>query len=177
MGTHATPSAPRPTSLFLAASKEVCHAFDLTKSLLVTCACLAPPALRRRAVGQLANRDGSSAQVEFRYLQNTRLRVTLVITGDDGRVQEAHNTWDDGDRTADPLEGSIRAAQREIVDHEVFSAIVREAATLPTASASVSEQLTTIEAAQGIELRFELVRPSATEPCNYGDPSLFTARH
>jgi mediator of RNA polymerase II transcription subunit 17, fungi type len=97
--------------------------------------------------------------VEFRHLQNTRLRVTLVITGDNGRVQEAHNTWNNKDGDVSPLEASIRAAQREVVDHEIFAALVREAATLPTATASVSEQLTTIEAAQGIELRFELVCP------------------
>lgn len=77
--------------------------------------------------------------------------------------------WDDGDGTTSPLEASIRAAQREIVDQEVFAALIREAATLPTATASVSEQLTTIEAAQGIELRFELV----CQPLNLAIMGLF----
>jgi hypothetical protein len=122
---------------------------------------LAPVAFRRRAVGQLTTQIGVSSKVEFRHLQDVRLRVTLAITGDGpeaGRVVRGHNTWaNEEDKEITPLEASLHAAQREIVEHELFAALVREAGTLPTASASVSEQLIVIEAAQGIELRFELV--------------------
>jgi hypothetical protein len=110
-------------------------------------------------VGRLSTQHGASTRVEFRHLQNTHLRVTLAITNmDDGSIQEACSAWlNTGEEDTNPLEAFIRAAQREIVDHEVFTALVQEAGTLPTASASVSEQLIIIEAAQGTELRFELV--------------------
>ena len=55
-------------------------------------------------------------------------------------------------------DGALEAAQREVVEQEIFSMLIREAGNLPTASARVSEQLIVIEAAQNTELRFELVR-------------------
>lgn len=54
-------------------------------------------------------------------------------------------------------DGALQAAQREVVEQEIFSMLIREAGNLPTASARVSEQLIVIEAAQNTELRFELV--------------------
>lgn len=56
------------------------------------------------------------------------------------------------------LEGSLRAAQAEVVQQEIFSILIKEASNLSTAaSARVSERLIVLEAAQGTELRFELV--------------------
>lgn len=43
------------------------------------------------------------------------------------------------------------------MEQEIFGMLIREAGNLPTASARVSERLIVIEAAQGVELRFELV--------------------
>lgn len=56
------------------------------------------------------------------------------------------------------LEGSLRAVQQEMVEQEIFAGLIREAGNLPTASSRVSERLIVIDAAQGTELRFELVR-------------------
>jgi mediator of RNA polymerase II transcription subunit 17 len=56
------------------------------------------------------------------------------------------------------LDGALKAAQQEIVEQEIFSLLVKEAGSLPTASARVSERLIVIDAAQAIELKFELVR-------------------
>jgi mediator of RNA polymerase II transcription subunit 17, fungi type len=58
------------------------------------------------------------------------------------------------------LEESLRCAQAEVVQQEIFSVLIREASNLPTASARVSERLIVIDAAQGTELAFELVSPS-----------------
>lgn len=56
------------------------------------------------------------------------------------------------------LQGSLKAAQLEVVEQEVFSMLVREASNLPTASARVSERLIAIEAAHNTDITFELVR-------------------
>lgn len=55
------------------------------------------------------------------------------------------------------LQGSLKAAQFEVVEQEVFSMLVREASNLPTASARVSERLIAIEAAHNTDITFELV--------------------
>lgn len=57
------------------------------------------------------------------------------------------------------LQNTLRAAQAEVVEQEIFAMLIKEAGNLPTASARVSERLIVIEAAQAIELRFELVSP------------------
>jgi len=55
------------------------------------------------------------------------------------------------------LYGSLKAAQTEVVEDEIFSVLIREASSLPTASARVSERLIVVAAAHGTELTFELV--------------------
>jgi mediator of RNA polymerase II transcription subunit 17, fungi type len=56
------------------------------------------------------------------------------------------------------LDGMLGKAQMEIVEKEVFTQLINEAANLPTASVRVSERLIVIEAAQDVEIRFEMVR-------------------
>jgi mediator of RNA polymerase II transcription subunit 17, fungi type len=91
----------------------------------------------------------------FPYRQNTRLRVAVTATRSDGTVSASQNTIDVIDTTT--LDGALRASQQEVVEREIFSALVQEAGNLPTASARVSERLIVIDAAQGMELNFELV--------------------
>jgi len=55
------------------------------------------------------------------------------------------------------LDTALKNSQVEIVDQEIFSLLVKEAGNLPTASAQVSERLIIINAAQGLDLTFELV--------------------
>ena len=87
--------------------------------------------------------------------QRTRLRVSITRTSPDGTRQTTHNLLSDSDDGS--LDGALRAAQAEVVEQEVFSALIKEASSLPTASAEVSERLILIDAAQNTELRFELV--------------------
>ncbi|KAG6332955.1 hypothetical protein ID866_6129 [Astraeus odoratus] len=68
----------------------------------------------------------------------------------------SHNTANVSDSTS--LDELLRATQKEIVDEEVFSVLIREASNLPAASTRVSERLIVIDAAEGIELRFEMTR-------------------
>ena len=68
------------------------------------------------------------------------------------------------------LDGALRAAQIEVVEQEVFAALIREASSLPTASAEVSERLISIDAALSTELRFELVDGALTGADAAPDP-------
>lgn len=56
------------------------------------------------------------------------------------------------------LNAVLHGSQQEIIEQEIFSLLVKEAASLPTASARVSEMAVFIDAAPGMELQFELVR-------------------
>ncbi|TBU40113.1 subunit 17 of mediator complex-domain-containing protein [Dichomitus squalens] len=112
-----------------------------------------PASFRRRAIGRMSTSDGTS--LEFPMRQRTRLRVSIIRVSPDGSRHATYNVLSDPDDGT--LDGALRAAQAEIVEQEVFSALIREASSLPTASAEVSERLIVIDAAQSTELRFELV--------------------
>lgn len=89
--------------------------------------------------------------------QKTRLRVSITRVSPDGLRRTSYNFL--SDQEDGTLDGALRTAQAEVVEQEVFAALIREASSLPTASAEVSERLIIIDAAQGTELRFELVGP------------------
>lgn len=116
----------------------------------------APAQTRKRAVGRMSSYETDSRSLIFPHRQKTRLRVSLRCLDSNGSWALSYNTIvsaDDG-----TLEGSLRAAQQEMVEQEIFTVLIREAGNLPTASSRVSERLIVIDAAQGTELRFELVR-------------------
>ncbi|CDO75576.1 hypothetical protein BN946_scf184858.g16 [Trametes cinnabarina] len=117
----------------------------------------APPAFRRRAIGRIAAMDSANTEhpLEFPLRQRTRLRASLTRTRSDGSKETRHSRLthlNDGS-----LDGALRAAQAEVVEQEIFSVLIKEASSLPTASAEVSERLIVLDAAQNTELRFELV--------------------
>jgi mediator of RNA polymerase II transcription subunit 17 len=85
----------------------------------------------------------------------------MIIANDDGSTLTSQNASDRKDPT--DLEATLQEAQQEVVEQEIFSLLVQEAGNLSTASARVSERLIVIDAAETIELRFELVRWS--KPC------------
>ncbi len=116
----------------------------------------APTQFRRRAIGRLSNYSGASNDMIFPYRRKKRLRVSIITKNQLGATQTAANDIPSDDETA--LEGALRTAQYEVVEQEIFSLLVQEAGSLPTASAKVSEQLIVIDAAQGLELQIELVR-------------------
>jgi mediator of RNA polymerase II transcription subunit 17 len=124
------------------------------------CIVKAPAPFRRRAVGQLATNETMTDALAFHHRQNTRFRVAVTATSTDDTVSVSQNTLEHIDATT--LEGALMAAQQEAVEQEIFSILVQEAGNLPTASARVSERLIVIDAAQGMELKFELVSQSIT---------------
>ena len=113
----------------------------------------APPIYRRRAVAHLSTTG--DADIVFPYHQNTRLRISISIPS-----EPRTKIWTFDSPTVDDsknLDNHLKVAQIEAVDQEIFALLVQEAGKLPTASARVSERLIAIDAAQGLDLTFELV--------------------
>lgn len=104
----------------------------------------------------MASYANSSDGLVFPHRQSTRLRVSVTSVDATGARTHSQNTMQMLDESS--LEGSLKAVQQEIVEQEIFSLLVKEAGSLPTASARVSERLIIIDAAQNMELIFELVR-------------------
>lgn len=114
----------------------------------------APPIYRRRAVAHLSTTG--DADIVFPYHQNTRLRISISL-----HSESSAKIWTFDSPTIDDatknLDSRLKVAQTEAVDQEIFSLLVQEAGKLPTASARVSERLIAIDAAEGLDLTFELV--------------------
>ena len=125
-------------------SKDFLISFGLEES---------PPHIRRRAIAHLSTLTLSStvSSLVFPHRQRTRLRVSLNTPTADSFSTIVPAVNDDS------LDSALRASQQEVVEQEIFGILIREVGNLPTASARVSERLIVIEAAHGIELRFELV--------------------
>jgi len=118
----------------------------------------APPVFRRRALGQLASYDTASGPVLFPQRQKVALRVSLsILDATTGSEVTCFRRFTIEDLSS--LDGILRDAQREVVEQEIFSALIQDAGHLPTTSARVSERLIAIEVTQGVELCFELVYP------------------
>jgi mediator of RNA polymerase II transcription subunit 17, fungi type len=115
----------------------------------------APAHFRRRAVGHMTTYETASHVLVFPHRQRVRLQVSLILTDPNGLLRTASNSITSLSDAS--LEDSLKIAQREMVEEELFSVLIKEASTLPTASARVAERLIVIDAAQGMELKFELV--------------------
>ncbi|KAJ7507873.1 subunit 17 of mediator complex-domain-containing protein [Mycena galericulata] len=113
------------------------------------------PIFRRRAVGRMPTYEQPGEPLVFPYRQHMRLFISVSAVSEAGKQVQSQNTMPIADATS--LDGALRAAQQEIVEQEIFSLLVKEAGSLPTASARVSERLIVIEAAQAVELKFELL--------------------
>lgn len=113
------------------------------------------PVFRRRAVGRMPTYESPFEPLVFPYRQNMRLFISVSKVSEAGKQVMSRNTMAPADVSS--LDAALRAAQQEIVEQEIFSLLVKEAGNLPTASARVSERLIVIDAAQGVELKFELL--------------------
>lgn len=93
----------------------------------------------------------------FPRRQNTALCISIRNLGASGAEKMACNNVTNRFKDGDPLQTSLREAQREVLEQEIFSLLIRDASTLPTSSVRVSERLLVVEATQESEIRFELV--------------------
>ncbi|KAF9821151.1 hypothetical protein IEO21_00759 [Rhodonia placenta] len=144
-----------------------------TKDFLVTFGLEESPLVfRRRAIGYIPSLGTETKSIGFPLRQHTRLQVAISTTDANGGRRTARNQIPLVDGLS--LEGSLRAAQAEVVEQEIFATLIKEASSLPTASARVSERLIVIEAAQDVDLRFELVDSDSAS--NAGSGSADTAK-
>ncbi|KAF9247092.1 subunit 17 of mediator complex-domain-containing protein [Melanogaster broomeanus] len=127
-------------------SKDFLISFGLEES---------PKQFRRKAVAHMSTNETETNVLVFPHRLRTRLQVSLTITDLAGMTCTSHTMIKHPQSIS--LEASLATAQREIVDEEVFSVLIKEASNLPTASARVAERLIVIEVDQGTELRFEMV--------------------
>ncbi|KAF7301716.1 Mediator of RNA polymerase II transcription subunit 17 [Mycena indigotica] len=114
---------------------------------------------RRRAVARMPIYEQPSEPMIFPHRQKTRMSISVSNVDPPSKKLLSINTMstmDDGS-----VDFALRAAQREVVEHEIFSNLVKEAGSLPTSTARVSERLIVIEAAKGLELRFDLLDDDA----------------
>jgi mediator of RNA polymerase II transcription subunit 17, fungi type len=81
-----------------------------------------------------------------------------------GTERTTCNTIANEPEDGDPLQATLREAQREVLEQEIFSLLIRDASILPTSSVRVAERLLVVEATQDTEIRFELVRLCVTVP-------------
>lgn len=114
------------------------------------------PIFRQRATGQLAT-YGSKEPITFPRRQSTALCISIRTLGASGAGRTACNNTTNRFKDGDSLQTSLREAQREVLEQEIFSLLIRDASTLPTSSVRVSERLLVVEATQESEIRFELV--------------------
>ncbi|THV08497.1 hypothetical protein K435DRAFT_13103 [Dendrothele bispora CBS 962.96] len=115
-----------------------------------------PQTFRRNAIAYMAHGDESADNLVFPHRLNTRLRISLANVATDGPRMYTHNSVSQN-KDGSSLDETLKCAKREIIEQEIFALIAQEAGTFPTASARVSERLIVIEAAQGTELKFELL--------------------
>ncbi|KAF4619339.1 hypothetical protein D9613_005033 [Agrocybe pediades] len=124
-----------------------------------------PTFFRRRAVAQLPTSITSDEKLVLPFHQNTRLRIS---------ISTSTGSWSETCSFASPRvsndsaqpETILKYLQTEVVDQEIFSLLVKEAGSLPTASARVSERLIVIDASQGLDLSFELMDSSSNTGTN-----------
>jgi len=126
-------------------SKDFLVSFGLEES---------PSHFRRRAIAFMSS-EADYKELSFPSSSHTRMQVSLHTTGSAGEKKVSRSTVLFADNKS--IESSLEAAQREVFEEEILSAITQEASNLPTTAARVSERLIAIDAAQGIELRFTLV--------------------
>ena len=111
---------------------------------------------RQRATGQLAT-HGSQEPLVFPQRQRTVLCINIKTRDASGTERTACNGLTSEIEGGDLLQGTLREAQREVLEQEIFSLLIRDASVLPTSSVRVSERLLVVEATQDTEIRFELV--------------------
>lgn len=118
---------------------------------------VAPKHFRRKAVAHLSTHETETNVLTFPHRQSARLQISLATSDLAGVTHTAHNFIEFPECPS--LETSLTDAQREVVDEEMFTVLIREASALPTSSARVAERIIIIDVDHGIELRFEMVRP------------------
>ncbi|KAF8826793.1 hypothetical protein HHX47_DHR5000974 [Lentinula edodes] len=117
-----------------------------------------PPILRRSAIAHMSYGGSEEESLILPQRFNIRLRVSIGSPDASGNIVYSHNALEvSPEDHALSLDERLKDAQRAVIEQEIFSILVHEAGTFPTASARVSERLVLVDVTQGMELKFELV--------------------
>ncbi|KAJ4478166.1 subunit 17 of mediator complex-domain-containing protein [Lentinula aciculospora] len=119
-----------------------------------------PPIFRRNAIAHMAYGGSEDESLVLPQRSNVRLRISIGSPDASGNIvysQNALTVQPDVEGHKPSLDERLKTAQRAIIEQEIFSVLVHEAGTFPTASARVSERLVLVDVTQGMELKFELV--------------------
>ncbi|KAI0036764.1 subunit 17 of mediator complex-domain-containing protein [Vararia minispora EC-137] len=110
---------------------------------------------KRLALAALPYDQSNSEPVLFPQQEKIWLRISLVATDKSGASVTSSSTPPPPRSTVpDDL---LRDAQRSFIEQEIFRMLIRDAGHLSYASCRVSDKVIVLEAAQGVELRCELV--------------------
>ncbi|KAJ3722876.1 subunit 17 of mediator complex-domain-containing protein [Lentinula raphanica] len=121
-----------------------------------------PPIFRRSAIAHMAHSISETDSLVLPQRSSIRLRVSIGSPDATGNMVYSHNALKKAPEDHTPtLDERLRDAQRAVIEQEIFSILVHEAGTFPTASARVSERLVLVDVTQGLELKFELVDADA----------------
>ncbi|KAH6914856.1 subunit 17 of mediator complex-domain-containing protein [Coprinopsis sp. MPI-PUGE-AT-0042] len=120
-----------------------------------------PAKFRRKGMASLADIDGEN-RISFQRRQHMRMRVSLCFQSPDGSRRSLTNTIKPF--TEDSVDATLSEAQLELIDEEIFSVLIQEGNHLSTALGRVSERLVVIDAAEGVELKFELLKDAPVSP-------------
>ncbi|KAF8308159.1 hypothetical protein DL93DRAFT_2087315 [Clavulina sp. PMI_390] len=131
------------------------------------------PLFRRRATASFADQaqSTSNGNLVFPSYPRRRLQAKLTRQLANGSEAVSHGIIDlsgAGDQhsdnsgsSAESMHQRLLAAQREVVDEEIFALLVQEAATFPSAAASVSERRVNVIASPDTSLALELIDASS----------------
>ncbi|KZO94939.1 hypothetical protein CALVIDRAFT_565334 [Calocera viscosa TUFC12733] len=125
----------------------------------------APLAQRAAAVAHLA--PTAQGGLLFPSRTRRRLRVTLTALAQGSLAHLAGTSaleLPEQGEEEESLNAQLRAAQREVLDHEVFSRLAREAMDLIQLSPTIRERLVSLRPLPELLLTFELVDPSDPPP-------------
>jgi mediator of RNA polymerase II transcription subunit 17 len=113
---------------------------------------------KRRAVAHLSHFSTSGGEnLVFPSQERTKLRVSLRRRTENGETISSQKDYDTGSTKNPSLHDQLSRSQRQLVEQEIFDELIKEASYLPTMSARVSERQIAVEAAQGVELQFDMV--------------------
>lgn len=102
--------------------------------------------------------------IVFPRRQKTILCIIIKTKDDSGIEKTACNSLANELKDSDPLQATLQEAQREVLEQEIFSLLIKDASILPTSSVRVAERLLIVEATQDTEIRFELVSVNGRVP-------------
>ncbi|KAF5333164.1 hypothetical protein D9611_002473 [Ephemerocybe angulata] len=120
------------------------------------------PDIRQAALASLTD-AGAEHEIIFAHRQGTRMQISLRVSSENGAATVSRNTMEPEPEKI-PVDAVLKRAQCEIINQEMFKHLVQEATIMPTILARVSERTISIDVAEGMELRMDMVKDRDIQP-------------